>query len=176
MLSKIASGYPGTRLAFTEYNYGAGKHISGGIAQADVLGIFGRDGVFAATQFALEAKEPFVQGAFMMYRNFDGHKGSFGDTSVSAKTSNVPDTSVYASRDSKNPTQMVIVAINKTAHPITAVIALKNAPAVNHGAIYQLTAAAALPKAKGTMVLNKPAKFTYVMPAYSVSTLKLTKN
>jgi hypothetical protein len=39
---------PGTKIAITEYNYGGNDHISGAIAQADVLGIFGREGVFAA--------------------------------------------------------------------------------------------------------------------------------
>ena len=39
---------PDSKLAITEYNYGAGNHISGAIAQADVLGIFGRQELFAA--------------------------------------------------------------------------------------------------------------------------------
>jgi hypothetical protein len=57
---KIAANYPGTRLAITEYNYGAGGHISGGIAQADVLGIFGREGLFAATQWRLSNSNDFT--------------------------------------------------------------------------------------------------------------------
>ncbi len=174
--TKIAHNYPNTKLAFTEYNYGAGHHISGGIAQADVLGIFGRDGVFAATQFALETKEAFVQGAFRMYRNYDGHNGSFGDTSVFASTNKVADTSVYASRYSSNAKRMVIVAINKTASPITATIRLSHAPAFDHAHVYQLTGASPTPKAKSAIVLSNPAQFSYVMPAYSVSTLNLTKN
>ena len=52
---KIAAHYPGTKLAITEYNYGGGNHISGAIAQADVLGIFGREGLFAATLWPLES-------------------------------------------------------------------------------------------------------------------------
>ena len=39
---------PGTKIAITEYNYGGDNHISGGIAEADALGIFGQQGVFAA--------------------------------------------------------------------------------------------------------------------------------
>jgi hypothetical protein len=34
---KITANYPGTRLSLTEYNYGSANHISGAIAQADVL-------------------------------------------------------------------------------------------------------------------------------------------
>src|SRR5262249_52918178 len=47
LFTKIQANYPGTKLSFSEYNYGGGTHISGGIAQADVLGVFGREGVFA---------------------------------------------------------------------------------------------------------------------------------
>ena len=180
LAGKIATNYPGTNLAFTEYNYGAGHHISGGIAQADVLGIFGRHGVFAATQWPLQENadgtpnEPFVGGAFRMYRNFDGSRGSFGDTSIHAQTSNTANTSIYASLDSTNAKRMVLVVINKTANPITAVINLNNAPVFKQAAIYQLTGASALPVGNGTMVLSNPAQFSYNMPPYSVSTLKLT--
>jgi hypothetical protein len=180
LAGKIATNYPGTKLAFTEYNYGAGQHISGGIAQADVLGIFGRHGVFAATQWPLQENadgtpnEPFVGGAFRMYRNFDGSRGSFGDTSIHAQTSNTANTSVYASLDSTNAKRMVLVVINKTATPITAVINLNNAPVFKQAAIYQLTGASALPVGNGTMVLSNPAQFSYNMAPYSVSTLNLT--
>jgi hypothetical protein len=47
--AKIAASYPGTKLALTEYQNGGGGHIAGTIAQADDLGIFGAQGVFAAT-------------------------------------------------------------------------------------------------------------------------------
>jgi hypothetical protein len=173
---KIANAYPGTKLAFTEYNYGAGQHISGGIAQADVLGIFGRDGVFAANQWPLQDNEPFVRGAFSIYRDFDGNKSSFGDTSIYATTSNVPDTSVYASLDSTDANRLVLVAINKTANPITAAFTLQHAPSLNRASIYQLAGASASPQAAGTINLHDPAHFNYRMPPYSVSTLNLKHN
>ena len=112
----------------------------------------------------------------MMYRNYDGHNGSFGDTSVFAKTSNAADTSVYASLDSSNAKRMVIVAINKTASPVTANVRLSHAPAFDHVHVYQLTGASPTPKAKGSIALSNPAQFSYSMPAYSVSTLNLTRN
>jgi hypothetical protein len=172
--NKIATNYPGTRLAFTEYDYGGGQHISGGIAQADVLGIFGRDGVFAATQWPLRGGETFVRGAFKMYRAFDGATASFGDTSVRAVTNNKVGSSVYASLDSTNANRLVIVAINKTAGPLTATIVLSNAPALPKAHIYTLTSASSSPQSQGTRNLSNPAKFNYVMPAHSVSTIELT--
>ncbi|HVV62344.1 MAG TPA: glycoside hydrolase family 44 protein [Pseudolabrys sp.] len=173
MLKKIASGYPGTKLAFTEYNYGAGQHISGGIAQADVLGAFGRYGVFAASQWPLLAKEPFVTAAFKMYRDYDGNNGSFGNISVKATTSSVADTSVYASRDSAHANRIVVVALNKTDHAITANATLAHANALAGGTAYKLTAAAAAPKPAGALATSASG-FSYVMPAYSVNTLVLT--
>ena len=55
---------PGTKIAITEYNYGGNNHISGAIAQADVLGIFGREGVFAAN---IWGGGSYINGAFDMY-------------------------------------------------------------------------------------------------------------
>ncbi|MBZ5591407.1 MAG: glycoside hydrolase family 44 protein [Acidobacteriia bacterium] len=43
------NNYPGTKLAITEYNWGALDDMNGALAQADVLGIFGREGVDLAT-------------------------------------------------------------------------------------------------------------------------------
>jgi hypothetical protein len=171
MTTKIANGYPGTRLAFTEYNYGAGGDISGGIAQADVLGIFGRYGVFAAMQWPLRGGETYVAGAFKMYRDFDGNKASFGDISVKATTSSVADTSVYASLDSTIATHMVIVAINKTDHAISGAFTIKHKP-MTDGAAYTLTSASATPAANGNVTVAD-GKFNYTLPAYSVSTLAL---
>src|SRR5690606_36395816 len=103
---KIDDHYPGTRLAITEYSYGGGAHISGGIAQADVLGIFGRHGLFAATTWRLDEDQRFIYGAFDMFRNFDGNGGSFGDTRIRATTSDIESTSVYASIDAGNSNRM----------------------------------------------------------------------
>src|SRR5204862_1549709 len=43
--AKIDAHYPGTRMSFSEWDYGGGNDISGAIAVADVLGIYGREGV-----------------------------------------------------------------------------------------------------------------------------------
>jgi len=47
--SSIEKYNPGTKLAITEFDYGARNHISGGIATADVLGIYGKYGVYFST-------------------------------------------------------------------------------------------------------------------------------
>ncbi len=45
----VAKDYPGTKLAITEYNWGGQEHINGAVAQADILGIFGREGLDIGT-------------------------------------------------------------------------------------------------------------------------------
>jgi hypothetical protein len=171
--SKIDDNYPGTKLAFSEYNYGGGSDISGGIAEADVLGIFGRMGVYSANEWALVPKEPYIAGGFAMYRDFDGNNGMFGDTSISASTSDVPDTSVYASLDSRNPGRMVLVALNKTGRPIVANVQLKNGKPFNFGEIYLLSRGNSKPVRVGESRVNNLGSFKYTMPSYSVSTIEL---
>ena len=99
---------------------------SGGIAQADVLGILGREGVFAAAWWDVGNGSSYVNAAFNMYRNYDGTGGKFGDTSVQATTSNIANSAVYASVDADNPNRMVLVAINRTNQPLDAAIAVSD--------------------------------------------------
>ena len=171
---KIDRNYTGTKLAITEYNYGGGQHISGGIAQADALGIFGREGLFAAAQWKLNTDESFVAGAFKMFRNFDGANSTFGDTSILASTANVADTSIYASLDSSNPSRLVLVAINKTDHAITGQIQLNHGQLYRWVDVYQLTSTSSDPQYAGRITLTSPDALSYALPAYSVSTLSVT--
>ena len=171
---KIDRNYAGTKLAITEYNYGGGQHISGGIAQADALGIFGREGVLAANEWQLNSDESFIAGAFRMFRNYDGANGTFGDTSILASTANIADTSLYASLDSADPHRLVLVAINKTDHAISGQIQLDHGQAFRWADVYQLTSASADPQYAGRLTLVSPTTLSYTLPAYSVSTLNVT--
>ncbi|MBN1697028.1 MAG: hypothetical protein JW881_05915 [Spirochaetales bacterium] len=105
--------YPGTKCAVTEYCYGGENHVSGGIATADVLGIFGKYGVYLANYWQLEDTTRYTSAAFKIYRNYDGNNGTFGDTTVKAETNNVGDSSVYASYFSGDESELHIIAINK---------------------------------------------------------------
>ncbi|MFO0875831.1 MAG: glycoside hydrolase family 44 protein [Gemmataceae bacterium] len=171
--SKIDNNYAGTKLAITEYNYGGGDHISGGIAQADVLGIFGREGVFAASQWQLYTSEPFVTGALAMYRNYDGQNSTFGDTAVSATTTDPASSSVYASIDSNNPNVLVLVAINKTGAALPASLHLQGVQPGSLARFYTLTGASSSPQAAGQATITDPSAFSYTMPAYSVTTIRI---
>ncbi len=170
---KIEKNYPGTKLAITEYDPGGGNDISGGIAQADMLGIFGREDVFAAALWP-NPDTPYLGPAIEMYRNFDGKNATFGDTSIKADTDDITTTSIYASFDSNDSGRMVLVAINKTDHPLSAAMQFSNAPQFKTARIFQLTGKQPAVQPAGTLNIDASGNFAYTMPSLSVSTLELT--
>ncbi len=80
MKSWATTYYPGTLSAITEYNWGAESHINGATTQADLLGIFGREGLDMATRWATPGASSPVRSAIQIYRNYDGAGSAFGDT------------------------------------------------------------------------------------------------
>jgi hypothetical protein len=113
----VAKRYPGTKISMTEYNFGTGDHVSGGVAQADVLGIFGREGLYLGNYWGNGAGvgplPKYIGAAFALYQNYDGKGARFGDTSVSATTPDVTKASIYAATDSKVPGRITLVVLNK---------------------------------------------------------------
>jgi hypothetical protein len=93
----VANHYPGTKTGITEYNWGVDSHINGGTTQADILGIFGREGLDLGVRWGTPAVGSYAANAFRMYRNYNGSGGKFGDTSVRATGPNPDSVSVFAS-------------------------------------------------------------------------------
>jgi hypothetical protein len=170
MMGKIAAKYPGTKLSFSEWNYGGGTDISGAIASADVLGIFGRDGVDMAMMWPTDA-ETFTYAAFTAFRNYDGAGAAFGDTSVEATTTDVPDSSVYASLQSTDVTHLVLVAINKATTTEVAGIVIEHPTSFTKAAVYVLTSAGATLTAGTALTATATNAFRYSMPAQSVTVI-----
>jgi len=106
--------YPGTKLSFTEYNFGGGSQISGAIAQADALGIFGKNGVYLATLWPLASNCEYQLSAINLFTDYDGSGSSFGNTNVSAETSLLENTYVYASINGSDESVVTIVIANKS--------------------------------------------------------------
>lgn len=104
--------YPGTKLAVTEYDFGAGNHITGGIAQADVLGIFSKNDVYFATYWGGENKE-YIASAINLYTNFDGKGSKYGNTSVKSSVSDDEVASAYASIEETDDGKLHIILLNK---------------------------------------------------------------
>ena len=136
---KISSAYSGKStaapgLSFSEYNAGCETSIEGGVAEADLLGIFGREGMFSATAWPLQGitnngkLTNYLVAAYDLYRNYDGSGSTVGDTSAYAQTSDVEDTSVYAFAHSGNAADVELVAINKKSSALTVTVHVASAP------------------------------------------------
>jgi hypothetical protein len=170
-----------TKIAITEYNYGAGSHISGGVAEADALGVFGQQGVFAANWWPDGTNGSFVNSAFNMYLNYDGRGSKFGNTSMQATNSSVATTAVYASQDAGNPNRMVIVLVNRTNSSATANLNITNSQQLSLVDAYQL---AGTSSTISHVLFNSASpqwqwlganSLSYNMPAMSVTTLALVR-
>ena len=172
--AKINAEFSGMKVAITEYENGGWNHISGTIAEADTLGIFGSQGVFAANFWPPNGTYSYALAGFRAFRGFDGANASFGDTSLQATSSAVQNVMVYASLDSSMPGRVVFVAINRSsAANVTAI----NGQVLSGTAhLYQMTAASAQgqnpvqPVAVGTMPVSG-SSLTITLPAYSVTTI-----
>jgi hypothetical protein len=174
--AKINAEFPGMKISLTEYESGGWNHIAGTIAQADNLGIFGSQGVFAANFWPPNGTYSYALAGFRAFRDFDGAGANFGDTSLLATSSNVQNVVVYASSDSSIAGRFVFVAINRsTSSQVTAVSGLGLSGTAK---LYQLTAASAQgqnpvePVSIGTMPVSG-SSFTITLPALSVTTIEV---
>jgi hypothetical protein len=117
---------PGTPLALTEYSWGGDTTMNGATAQADVLGIFGREGLDIATRWGTLNPDMPVYKAIKLYRNYDGQGSGFGTTSI-ADTQPDPDqvSSFAALRD--HDRVMTVVVVNKQLdRPADVTVAINN--------------------------------------------------
>jgi Glycoside hydrolase family 44 len=140
--SWVANDYPGTKTAIDEYNFGGLESINGALAQADVLGIFGKYGLDLGTMWPTTIYANQVPGntAFAIYRNYDGAKSTFGDRALASTSANQGELSVYGALRSADQAVTVVV-INKTFAPLTSALSLENLTATGNAKVYQYSAA-----------------------------------
>ena len=96
MKSWVSTYYPNTPTALTEYNWGAEGHINGATAQADILGILGREGIDLATRWTTPDPSTPTYNAMKIYRNYDGSHSAFGQTNVRVTVPNPDQVSAFA--------------------------------------------------------------------------------
>lgn len=163
----VATYYPNTQTAITEYNWGAEGHINGATTQADILGIFGREGLDMATRWTTPDPSTPTYNAIKMYRNYDGAKSTFGDTSVSATVANPDNLSAFASVRASDGalTVMVINKVLSGSTPVT--INLANFAAGSTAQAWQLTASNAITQLSNVTVSG--AAITTTVPPQSIT-------
>jgi len=137
-LKAWAAAYPGTLTGITEYNWGAEGHMNGATAQADVLGIFGREGLDMACRWTTPAAKSPAFLAMKMYRNYDGTKSGFGDVSVRASVEQPDKLAAFAAERSGDHALTVMV-INKVNEPATVTIGVAGFSGGAKGEVRQLS-------------------------------------
>ena len=133
--------YADTPVAITEYNWGAEKSINGATTQADILGIFGREGLALGARWVAPAAETPTFKAMQMYRNYDSRGGEFGDTSIFAGVPNPDELSAFAALRSRDG-RLTLMVVNKVlTGSAAAVIEIAHFAPRGSGQVYRLTAA-----------------------------------
>jgi fibronectin type 3 domain-containing protein len=172
--AKIDAENPGMKISITEYEGGGWNHIAGTIAEADYLGIFGAQNVFAASFWPPSGTYDYAIAGFRAYRGFDGASAVFGDTALQATSSNVANVMVYASSDSTTTGHYVFVAINRSTS--SQVTAINGVTLSGIATLYQMTASSASgqnpirPVSAGTMAVSGNS-LKVTLPALSVTTI-----
>jgi hypothetical protein len=163
----VASYYPGTRIGITEYNWGAEDHINGATTQADILGIFGREGLDLATRWTTPASSTATYKAMKMYRNYDGNKSGFGDTSVSATGPNPDNVSTFAAVRSSDGALTIMVINKQLVSGAIISVNLANFPPAGTAQVWQLTSGNAITRLSD---LSFPGNsFTSTVPVQSIT-------
>jgi hypothetical protein len=158
---------PGTPIAITEYNWGAEGHINGATTQADILGIFGRQGLDMAARWTTPDPSTPTYKAIKMYRNYDGSKSTFGDWSVQANAPNPDNVSAFAATRSTDGA-LTLMVISKYLSGTTAFTAtLANFSPGSAARVYQLTSANTISRLADVAVTSGTLSAT--LPAQSIT-------
>jgi hypothetical protein len=165
--SWISANYPGTLLSLSEYSIDSGqKSIVDAIAEMDVLGIFGREPLDFANMWSAPGAQDPIAYAFRMFRNYDGNGSQFGDTSISAVSSDQGSLSIYAAQRSSDHAVTILV-INKTTAALTSAIALANLTPPATAQVYSYSQASLTSIAHPSDAAITNNSLSYTFPGYS---------
>jgi PKD repeat protein len=159
--------FAGTPIAITEYNWGAESHINGATTQADIYGIFGRENLDMAARWTTPDPSTPTYKAMKLYRNYDGNKSGFGDTSVLASVPSPDNVSAFAATRTGDGALTVMV-INKYLTGSTPVtINTANFSGNGSAQVYQLTSTNAITRLSD--VAYSGTSFSATVPQQSVT-------
>jgi hypothetical protein len=115
----IERTYPGLPLMISEWNFGAEETLNGALAIAEVLGIYGREGVYAAAYW----RDPEVGSpgflAFAMHGNYDGEGSRFGGRVVPVRSADGSMVSTFAAHDEADGTLRIMLINQQPDEPAT---------------------------------------------------------
>jgi hypothetical protein len=114
---------PGLKLSIGEYNFGAERHPSGGLALAEALGRFGQQGLYSAFYWTYPPEGTPAFWAFSAFRNYDGRGARFLDVSLPAESPR--ELSAFAARSTDGRSMTVMLLNLTTTETFDAALSLK---------------------------------------------------
>lgn len=171
----VNKDYPGTKIAITEYNFGGVESMNGALAEADVLGIFGREQLDLATMWGPPSAQQPAAYAFRMYLNYDGKGSKYGDVWVQSQSTDQGQLAVYGSQRSSDGA-LTLMVVNKTGGDLSSNLALSGFASAGKAQVYSYSGA------NLTSIVRKPdlavdsAGFTTTYPANSITLIVLPKS
>src|SRR5262249_34945463 len=117
--------------------------INGAIAQADLLGVFGREGLDLGAIWAPPSEAQPGLFSFKIYRNYDNAGSGFGDVSVQATSADQSKLSVYAAERSTGDRALTILVLNKPFGDLSSTIAVSGFSGQAAAATYRYSLASA---------------------------------
>ena len=165
--SWAAANYPGTRTGITEYNWGAEAHINGATAQADILGILGREGLDLATRWTTPDPSTPTYKAMKLYRNPDGSRAGFGETSVRASTPTPDSLAAFAALRASDGALTVMVVNKSPSGSTPLTISLAGFAAASPARAWQLNSSNTIARLPDAAVSGGSISTT--LPAPSVT-------
>jgi len=170
----IQTYYPGTKFSISEYSFSSGTNpIVDALTEADVLGIYGREGLDFANMWSVPQPTDAVAYSFRLYRNYDGAGGQFGDSSVTSTSTDQGQLSVYGALRSSDGALTVIV-INKTTAPIQTNLTLANFSSAGTAKVYTYSSANMTQIVAGSAVPVTSSTVNYNFAAYSATVFVFT--
>jgi hypothetical protein len=102
---------PEMKLALAEYKWGRDDTLSGALAQAEALAIFGREGLDMALRWVVPETGSLAEDAYRLYRDYDGAGSNVSGEAVRAASSDVDGMASYAVRGASNT--LFVLLFNK---------------------------------------------------------------
>ena len=141
--------------------------MNGATAQADLWGIFGREGLDLATRWTTPAQASPTFKAMQMYRNYDGKKSTFGSISVSDR---VPDPDALASFAALRQSDgaLTVMVVNKSlSSPTPMALSLSHFASGTSAQAWQLAGGGAITRLPDAALTG--SRLDATLPAQSVT-------
>ncbi|MBK7857903.1 MAG: glycoside hydrolase family 44 protein [Archangiaceae bacterium] len=161
----VARNYPGLKLSIGEYNFGAERHMSGGLALAEALGRFGQLGLYSAFYWTYPPEGSPAFWAFRAYRDFDGKGAAFEQ--VSLPTEAARDASAFAARSPDGRRITVLLLNFSPTETLEANVSLKGCPLPDTQRLFTFVGNSdGFSEQKGTLSKAR-------LPPYSITVMEL---